>query len=294
MFPNPSRRQFLATGVSATVAAALPSKLRAAEAKPKFKLGIVTYNVPANWDLPTILKTCQEVGIAAVECRTTHKHGVEPSLNAEERRKVKKQFADAGIVFWGCGSVCEFHSEKPEVVKKNIEDCKAFCQLTADLGGVGVKIRPNGVVKGKTEEESWKQIGTALQECGKAAGDLGIEICAEVHGAISQIPKNMRVMMDHCGHKAVGVTWNSNPTDVEKGSIEANFELLKGFIKSCHINDLNNDKAGKYPYRDLFTRLKGIGYDRYTMCEVGKTYTPEDGLKFLKEYKRMWDELAGT
>ncbi len=45
-----------------------------------FKLGLVTYNVAANWDLPTTLKVCKAVGIAAVECRTTHKHGVEPSL----------------------------------------------------------------------------------------------------------------------------------------------------------------------------------------------------------------------
>ena len=294
MFHSPSRRQFLAAGAGAIATAALPPTVLAADSKPKFKLGLVTYNVPANWDLPTILKTCRDVGIAAVECRTTHKHGVEPSLGAEERQKVKKQFADAGIVFWGCGSVCEFHSEKPEVVKKNIEDCKAFCQLVADLGGKGVKIRPNGAVKGKPETESWKQIGTALQECGKAAGDLGIEICAEVHGPVSQLPKNMRAIMDNCGNKAVGVTWNSNPTDVLNGSIEEGFDLLKGFIRSCHINDLNNDKAGKYPYRDLFTRLKGIGYDRYTMCEVGKTYTPEEGLKFLKEYKQMWDELAGA
>ena len=294
MFTTPSRREFLAAGSATLAATALPRSVFAADAKPKFKLGIVTYNVPADWDLPTILKTCQEVGIAAVECRTTHKHGVEPSLNKEERQKVKKQFADAGIVFWGCGSVCEFHSEKPDVVKKNIEECKAFCQLVADLGGMGVKIRPNGVVKGMTEEESWKQIGYALKECGKAASDNGIEICAEVHGAVSQLPKNMRAIMDNCGHKSVGVTWNSNPTDVVKGSIEEGFESLKGFIKSCHINDLTNDKAGKYPYRDLFTRLKGIGYDRYTMCEVGKKYTPEEGLKFLKEYKKLWDELAGA
>jgi sugar phosphate isomerase/epimerase len=234
MFPNPSRRQFLATGATAVAAAALPP-LFAADAKPKFKLGIVTYNVPANWDLPTILKTCQEVGIAAVECRTTHKHGVEPSLNAEERRKVKQQFADAGIVYWGSGTVCEFHSNDPAVVKKHIEDCKAFCQLTADIGGVGVKVRPNGVVKGKTEEESWKQIGEALRECGKAAADLGLEICTEVHGPVSQVPKNMRAMMDHCGHKSVGVTWNSNATDLVNKSLEEGFDLLKGFIKSVHI-----------------------------------------------------------
>src|SRR5207237_6511613 len=134
-------------------------------------LGIVTYNVPKDWDLPTLLKVCKEVGIAAIECRTTHKHGVEPSLTADQRKDVKKQFADAGIVFWGCGSVCEFHSADSAVVKKNIETCKEFVQLAADLGGKGVKVRPNGVGKGQTVEQACKQIGEALIPCGKAAAE---------------------------------------------------------------------------------------------------------------------------
>src|SRR5580692_9603929 len=129
---TPSRRQFLVTA-AATAAGGFAF---AAEKDPKpllFKLGLVTYNVAALWDLPTTLKICKEVGIAAVECRTTHKHGVEPSLNAEQRKDVKKQFADSGVVFWGCGSVCEFHSPDPAVVKKNVEECKQFVDLVKEL-----------------------------------------------------------------------------------------------------------------------------------------------------------------
>ena len=283
------RRTFLAAGAAAV---ASPWLVQAKEEAVKFKLGLVTYNVPATWDLPTILSTCKKVGIAAVECRTTHKHGVEPSLNADARKKVKQQFADAGVVFWGSGSVCEFHSADDAVLKKNVEDCKQFLGLVKDLGGTGVKVRPNGVAKGQTVEQACTQIGTALKECGKAAGDLGLEIWVEVHGNPTSEPKNMRAIMDACGHNSVGVTWNSNATDLIDKSLETGFELLKPFIKSCHINDLTNDKAGKYPYRDLFKRLKGIGYDRYTLCEVGKVYEPEAGLKFLTEYKEMWDGLV--
>ena len=283
------RRSFLAAGAAAV---ASPWLIPAAEPEAKFKLGIVTYNVPANWDLPTLLKTCQKVGIAAVECRTTQKHGVEPSLNAAERKTVKAQFADAGVVFWGSGSVCEFHSDDPTVVKKNVEECKRFLDLVKELGGTGVKVRPNGVAKGQTVEQACTQIGTALKECGKAAADAGLEIWVEVHGPVTQIPKNMRAIMDACGHKSVGVTWNSNAADIIEGQLDDGFDLLKSFIKSCHINDLTNDLSGKYPYRDLFKKLKRIGYDRYTLCEVGKTYEPEAGLKFLTEYQELWKSLV--
>ena len=286
-----SRRQFIAAS-GAAVAAGLSPKLAAADAPLKFQLGTVTYNVPKDWDLPTLLKVCKDTGVAAVECRTTHKHGVEPALSPDQRKSVRKQFEDSGVVFWGCGSVCEFHSDNPAVVEKNVEECKRFVGLVADLGGKGVKVRPNGVPKGGDPRKTFEQIGKALQKCGTAAKDANVEICVEVHGAVTAIPKNMRTIMDACGHPAVGVTWNSNATDVEGGSVAAAFELLKPFIRSCHINDLENDASGKYPYRELFRLLRGIGYDRYTMCEVGKAYDPVAGAEFFRKYRKMWEELA--
>ena len=120
-----------------------------------------------------------------------------------------------------------------------------------------------------------------------------IEIQVEVHGTVTQEPKNIKAIMDACGHKSVGVTWNSNKTDLDaKGSIAANFELLKDHIKNVHINDLENDAKGTYPYRDLFKRLKGIGYDRYCMCAVGKAYDPVAGEAYLAKYAAMFKELV--
>ena len=192
--------------------------------------------------------------------------------------------------------MCEFHSEDAAVVAKNVEECKRFVELVKDLGGTGVKVRPNGVGKGMTVEQACEQIGKALVECGKAAADAGVEIWVEVHGPkeSTALPKHMKAIMDACGHKAVGVTWNSNPTDLIDGKLDDGFDLLKPHIKSCHINDLGNDKTGKYPYRDLFAKLKGIKYDRYTLCEVGTPVKPEDGEKWLAEYRKLWEELVGA
>src|SRR5262245_51065447 len=92
-----SRRHFLAgTGAAAgTVLAAnaveagqrQTTQPAAGQPNPlRYRLGIVTYNIAAAWDVPTILRICRDVGLAAVELRTTHKHGVEPSLSAEQRR----------------------------------------------------------------------------------------------------------------------------------------------------------------------------------------------------------------
>src|SRR5439155_9530828 len=99
--------------------------------------------------------------LSPVELPTTHKHGVEPSLSKAQRHEGRQRFADLDIAIWGCGTTCEFQSPEQAVVQKNIESCKQFVQLVADLGGRGVKVRPNGRPKGVPVEMTLEQIGKA-------------------------------------------------------------------------------------------------------------------------------------
>jgi len=282
-----NRRQFLKC---AGALALTPLALEATEAKRKFKLGLVTYNVAANWDLPTIIENCRQAEIEGVEFRTTHKHGVEPSLTADQRRDVKKRCADGGLIIWGLGSACEFHATDPAIVKTNIANCAEFVKLAADIGARGVKVRPNGLPKEVSREKTLAQIGAALTECGKIAGDHGIEIWLEIHGKDTQEPQNIRTIMDACSHPAVGACWNSNGPDVKDGSVKWAFDLLKDRLRSCHINDLNS----KYPYRELFTLFREHGYDRFTLCEYGKNIVAAEGVAFLKQYRQRWLELTAA
>jgi sugar phosphate isomerase/epimerase len=236
---------------------------------------------------------CKNVGISPVELRTTHRHGVEPSLSQEQRKEVRRRFADAGVDIWGCGTVCEFHSPDQAVVRKNIETCKEFVQLAADLGGRGVKVRPNGLPRDVPVEKTLEQIGKALVACGKAAADAGLEIWVEVHGPGTAEPRRIKTIMDQCGHPAVGLTWNSNATDIQERSVAAAFRLLRPWVRSCHINELYKDAVGTYPYRELFRLFRETGYDRATLIEVGKPMpTPEAAEELLRYYKALWTELT--
>ncbi len=290
-----TRRGFLQAGaagalLTAGAGAAVPAP--AATKGPLFHLGIVTYNVAAAWDVPTIVKVCKTVGIGPVELRTTHKHGVEPSLSKERRKEVRQRFADAGVEVWGCGTVCEFQSPDAAVVKKNIETCKRFVDLVADIGGRGVKVRPNGLPAGVPVEKTLEQIGKALIPCGKAAEAAGVEIWVEVHGRGTAHPPHMKTVMEHCGHPKVGLTWNSNRDDVKGGSVAEYFNLLWPWVRSCHINELYKDTTGAYPYRELFRLFRQKGYDRVTLCEVGRAMPdPASGAELLRYYKALWTEL---
>ena len=286
-----TRRGFLGAG-ALTAGGLFTGQAQADEprtngARPPFRLGIVTYNIAAAWDVPTILRVCRAVGLSPVELRTTHKHGVEPSLSAAARREVRQRFADAGIEIWGCGSVCEFHSPDKAVVQRQIETCKQFIQLAADIGGKGVKVRPNDLPQGVPVERTLEQIGRSLGKCGRAANDAGVEIWLEVHGRGTAHPPHCATIMRQANHPRVGVTWNSNPQDVVKGSVSEYFKLLRPWIRSCHINELHSG----YPYRELFRLFRETGYDRVTLAEIQGMPNVADGERLMRYYKALWTEL---
>lgn len=284
-----NRREFI-QGTMMMFAFASTSAGQSAPRPHAFKLGLVTYNLARAWDIPTLIARCKATGFSAVELRTTHAHSVEPDIDSARRREVRQQFEDSGIVLWGLGTVCEFHSPDPSVVRANIETCKRFCELARDVGAKGVKVRPNGLPEGVPVEKTLEQIGRALIECGRAGADNGVEIWVEVHGSGTQEPANMAKIMQYCGHPNVGITWNSNPTDVKDGSVRASFDLLKSYIRSCHINELTSN----YPWRELFALLKGIGYDRYTLAEIQglETTSVVDTERFMCYYRSLWQELC--
>ena len=96
-----SRRDFLATTALAATAASLgvlgtPRTALSQEKQEKkgaeIRYGLVTYQWGKDWDLPTLLKNCEEAQVLGVELRTTHKHGVEPSLTDTERSMVRSRF----------------------------------------------------------------------------------------------------------------------------------------------------------------------------------------------------------
>ncbi len=286
-------RRGLFSGVTGTVMLTMAGKDSATSpTRPsperKMHLGLVTYNVAKDWSLDTLLKNAKESGLEGIEFRTTHAHGVEPTLSQEARKVIKEKLAASGLKQFSLGTTCEFQSNDINVVKQNVQTASEFIKLASDIGARAVKVRPNGAPQGIPLEKTLEQIGTSLREIGKAGSDSGVEIWMEVHGGLTQLAPNSKKIMDYCRHPNVGVTWNSNNTDVVNGSVKENFELLKSHIRCCHITELWSG----YPYRELFALLNGIGYDRFTLCEVGSSIRAEDGIPFLKCYSGLWQELS--
>lgn len=253
------------------------------------KLGMVTYNMGKDMDLPQLIQFCEATGLQGVELRTTHKHGVELDLSKDERANVKALFADTAVELAGLGSTYEYHDPDPAKVKENIEGSIAYAQLAADVGAPGIKVRPNGLPEGVPVEKTCEQIGKALRQVAVFAAGIGVEVRLEVHGKGSSDPALIAKMMDYADHPNALVCWNSNATDMDENkSIDASFELLKDKIALVHITDIG---VYQYPWQDLFNKLKSIHYSGFCLAEIAYNEQPE---RFMKYYRTLFDLYTGN
>lgn len=287
-----SRRDFLAqTSIAGVAAVGLASSTRHVEAQEKkgaeIRYGLVTYEWAKNWDLPTILTNCEKAGVHGVELRTTHKHGVEPSLTEAERKDVRKRFEASPVQFVGIGSNERYDSPDSAVLNKAIEATKDFIRLSHDTGGTGVKVKPDTFHENVPREKTIEQIGKALNLLGEYGTGFGQQIRLEVHGKCCQLP-TIKAIMDVADNPNVVVCWNSNPQDLEAPGLEHNFNLVKRRLgPTTHVRCFDTTH---YPWAQLLDLFVGMDYSGWLMLEEGKI--PADPAAELVTQKKLFDKMV--
>jgi len=267
----------LGFAAQAVLAAEKPA---ASFARPsKIRLGTVTYNLAKDWDIPTIIKNCEEAKFEGIELRTTHAHGVEVTLSKAQRDEVKQRFRDSNVELMGLGSVFDYHTPDQTKLRKDMEATKEYIVLAHDVGAPGVKVRPNALPGEVPAEKTLEQIGKSLRELGEFGDGYGVQIRLEVHGTETSLLPNIKTIMDAAGHRNVGVCWNSNQTDLAGEGFDHNFNLVKAKIFTVHMRDLYLDE---YPFRKLLTGLNEIGFTGFCLAEIPESNDPVRVMKYFR------------
>ena len=291
-----NRRRFLkAAGLSmGTLSLAVLSAEAAAAAQasflvrpPSMHLGLVTYNLAEDWDIPTIIKNCEAAHFEGVELRTGHAHKVEVDLSPEQRTEVRKRFQDSKVQLMGLGSTFDYHTPDQAKLRRDIEATRQYILLAQDVGATGIKVRPNALPKDEPPEKTLAQIGRSLRELGDFARDHGQVIRLEVHGTGTAFPPRIKTILDAANPPNVGACWNSNPSDLDGEGWDYNFDLLKDKIFSVHMRDLFLED---YPFRKLLTRLNEIKFTGFCLAEIPPSADP---VRVMKYYRGLWLAYQG-
>lgn len=284
------RRLFLSSSAAAAAVAATSWSPVVADqsGESNFGFGLVTYMWGADYGLPALLKVCEEAGFQAVELRTTHAHKVEPSLDDAQRAEVRKRFADSNVVLAGLGSDERFDSPDAAKLKKAIETTKEFVRLSHDIGGSGVKVKPDRFWDNVPHEKTIEQIGMSLNELGEYAAGFGQQIRLEVHGQCAEIP-TIKAILDIATDENVAICWNSNVTDLKGDGLEANFKLVrKRFGETLHVRELDSKD---YPFEKLIDLLVSSDWAGYVLLEAASK--PENKVAAMTEQVKLFHDYVG-
>ena len=252
--------------------------------KGKLYLGVMSYTLAKDWDIETVIKNLTEAQFDCVELRTTHAHGVEVDLSSARRAEVKKRFEDSPVRLAGLASGFFYHSPEPDELRKNIEGTKEYVKLAHDVGAVGIRVFPNMLLedKGIPKEKTIAQVGKSLNEVGEFAQDYNVKIKLCAHGkGTNRIPV-IKSIMDAADHDNVVVNWNCNPSDLEDGGFDENFEMIKDKIFSLHMHELSNIK---YPYRKLFKKLVDSRSTCDCFAEINASAEP---IRLMNYYRALF------
>ncbi len=285
------RRVFLQKLASLGALSAFPySSFAGTSTKHRIQMGLVTYLWGKDWDVPTLIKNCTAASVLGVELRTEHAHKVEPSLSPTERAEVKKMFSDSPVKVVGLGTNQQYDFVEPEKVKASIQQTTQFIKLSHDIGGTGVKVKPNAFHSGAPHEKTIEQIGKSLNEVGKIASDYGQKIRLEVHGEKTQELPNIKAIMDIADNKSVFVCWNSNDEDLLGGGLGYNFNLVKSRLgDTVHVRELN---IGSYPYQELMTLFVKMEYTGWVLLECRTD--PADKVKAMREQREIFERMISA
>ncbi len=287
-----TRREMLRSSVALTAAAMAAKSATADEEQlsPKgerMAYGLVTYMWAADWTLDELLERCAAAEVRGVELRTTHRHGVEPTLSADERRVIAQKFAASQVTLVGLGSNERLDHPDPEALRQAVETIKAFVRLSHDVGGTGVKVKPDRFHPAVPREKTIQQIGHTLNELAEYAEGFGQQIRLEVHGQCAPLPI-IRQILHVATHPNAAICWNSNPQDLEGDGLEANFRLVSDRLgATCHVRELDRND---YPYPKLIELLVSVDYEGWVMTE--STSKIEDPVAALRHQRELFAKLV--
>ena len=251
------------------------------------KLSLDTYSIGVDFTLRDLVAMLPANGFDGIEfrCESKQKHGVEPEIDAAERRRVRTLLEQAGVQV-SCLSTSQ-RFEYPEAAKRQaaIDRTKQFIDLAADLGCGRIRVFGNDFPEGVPKPQVVQYVGESLRACGEYAEDKGVDVLLEMHGQFYYWEYCLGAVQV-AGHPNVAINYNCDLRDLVDGSVAYTYGQVVDQVRHVHLHDLENPA---FPYTELFGLLKASGYDGF--CSLEEGYREGGEAKVIAVYAALFRAL---
>lgn len=259
------------------------------------KLSFMTWVTP-NWTLERIVNFASEVGYEGVELRVDvgHRHGVNWKTSSDERRRIRRLFADNGVKVSCIATSISFGFPSEKTRMENVRLAKKYIQLASDLETGIVRFFGGVADSGRIIEltdSALDYIASAYTEVGEFGSDYDVCPLLEMHDAFSverysspvEATRKALEVLKRAETRNIGILWNQNALD------EESFSLIGKYIKHFHINKMEHDPEEKELSKTM-KLMHSIGFKGFFSLE----HIWRKSLKGLPPEKILEDHIRIT
>ena len=261
------------------------------------KYAFMSYSVP-EMTLEQALEAASRWGYDGFEPRVAseHAHGVERSLDADQRRAIRETVESSGVALCCLATGCCYADLSS--IDQQIDDTHAYIDLAGDLGCPRMRVFGGRFDEWLMREDAIDVVADSLRLVADHAQERGVTLCLETHDDWCD-PDHVAAVMNLVKHPNVGVNWDvMHPTRSADKSIDQAYQTLQPWIRHVHVHDGVNTtdrlefKAigeGDFDHRRVIELLQQDGYDGFLSgewidWEPGETHLPRE-IQTLRSYE---------
>ena len=236
------------------------------------KLCFSTLGCP-DWDITQVAQNGAAYGFDAVELRISGDRHVDPSLNPDERRKIREMFAAKGLEIAIISGYTLFCGSNPEFLNENGENLLKNARLAADLGAPYLR-----TFLGTDGDFSQTGAKVLRQACNQAH-DMGVTVLMEIHDAL-KTGKMAAGLVEEIASPGFAILWDTHHGVTNNETPADTWRHAGKYIRHVHMKDADahhNIKLmgkGSLPVKEVVETLKAGEFKGCLSLEWEKTWIP--------------------
>jgi sugar phosphate isomerase/epimerase len=247
------------------------------------RLAFTTLACPG-WTIEQAAEAGRAAGYEGIELRLLDGEVVQPSLPAEQRRRVRAVCADHGLALVCLDTSVRIAQPDAAARAQQVQDGLAMLEMAAEIGAPLIRVFA-GPPEGTATADAVAGSVEALGPLAERGAQLGVAVALETHDAFCSSETVAQVLAQVPGPGA-GALWDllhpyriGEPTDVTLGR-------LAGRLLHVHVKDgrppagggsnwdLTLLGEGAVPTRDILAAIRAAGYDGWVAVEWEKKWHP--------------------
>ncbi len=247
------------------------------------KLGFSTLGCPS-WPLERVTAAAQELGYDGVELRLLDGEVIPPHLPADDRRRVRDTFRQAGIAIACLDTSARFTAPDPAARRQQEADVLAYLELANEWETPLIRVFGGNLAPGMSEEQGVELLAESLNRLAPYAERAGVTIALETHDAFSA-GRLVAAVMDRVPSRFVAPLWDTHHPYRMGETVQQTWEYIGRRMVHTHVKDARRKPdggwqlvllgQGEVPVKEAIATWVSHGYDGYICVEWEKKWHPE-------------------